>query len=82
MGHAGQVIEAVITNVVTFGAFARLSDDLEGLIHVSELSEQRVTHPKEVLKEGDVVTLRVIKIDAENHRIGLSLRRAGAGNPF
>ena len=45
------------------------------MIHISELSEKRIEHPKEVLKEGDVVTLRVIKIDTENHRIGLSLRR-------
>ena len=48
---------------------------LKGLIHISELSEKRIEHPKEVLKEGDVVTLGVLKIDTENHRIGLSLRR-------
>jgi small subunit ribosomal protein S1 len=48
---------------------------MEGLIHISELSEQRVTHPKEVVREGDVVTLRVIKIDPERRRIGLSLRK-------
>ena len=50
-------------------------DDLEGLIHISEISEKRIEHPKEVLHEGDTVTLRVIKIDPENHRIGLSLRK-------
>ncbi|HEX2981266.1 MAG TPA: S1 RNA-binding domain-containing protein, partial [Anaerolineaceae bacterium] len=44
-------------------------------IHISEISEKRIEHPKEVLHEGDEVTLRVIKIDPENHRIGLSLRR-------
>jgi small subunit ribosomal protein S1 len=58
-----------------FGAFARLDDELEGLIHVSELSENRINHPKEAVKEGDVVTLRVIKIDPERRRIGLSLRK-------
>jgi len=48
---------------------------VEGLIHISEISEKRIEHPKEVLKEGDVVTLRIIRLDPENHRIGLSLRR-------
>jgi small subunit ribosomal protein S1 len=71
----GQLIEGTITHLTKFGAFARLDEDLEGLIHVSELSEQRISHPKEAVKEGDVVTLRVIKIDAERRRIGLSKRK-------
>jgi small subunit ribosomal protein S1 len=71
----GQLVEGTITHLTKFGAFARLSGDMEGLIHISELSEQRINHPKEVVKEGDVVTLRVIKIDAERRRIGLSLRK-------
>lgn len=71
----GQLIEGTITHLTKFGAFARLDEDLEGLIHISEISDQRVAHPKEVLHEGDVVTLRVIKIEPERHRIGLSLRK-------
>jgi small subunit ribosomal protein S1 len=71
----GQLIEGTITHLTKFGAFARLAEDLEGLIHISELSEQRVAHPKEVVHEGDVVTLRVIKIEPERRRIGLSLRK-------
>jgi small subunit ribosomal protein S1 len=71
----GQLIEGTITHLTKFGAFARLDEDLEGLIHISEISEQRVTHPKEVLHEGDTVTLRVIKVEPERHRIGLSLRK-------
>jgi small subunit ribosomal protein S1 len=71
----GQLVEATITRLTKFGAFARLEKDLEGLIHISEISEKRIEHPKEVLKEGDTVTLRIIKIDPANHRIGLSLRR-------
>jgi small subunit ribosomal protein S1 len=71
----GQLLEGTITHLTKFGAFARIGEDLEGLIHVSELSEQRVNHPKEVVKEGDVVTMRVIKIDPERRRIGLSLRK-------
>lgn len=73
--QVGQLIEGTITRLTKFGAFARIDDDVEGLIHISEISEKRIEHPKELLKEGDVVTLRVIKVDAENHRIGLSLRR-------
>jgi small subunit ribosomal protein S1 len=75
--QVGQLVQGTITRLTKFGAFARLEseNDLEGLIHISEISEKRIEHPKEVLHEGDVVTLRVIKIDAENHRIGLSLRR-------
>jgi len=73
--QVGQLIEATITRLTKFGAFARLEEDMEGLIHISEISEKRIEHPKEVLHEGDTVTLRIIKIDPENHRIGLSLRR-------
>jgi small subunit ribosomal protein S1 len=71
----GQLVEGTITHLTKFGAFAKLDEDLEGLIHISELSDQRINHPKEVVKEGDVVTLRVIKLDAERRRIGLSLRK-------
>jgi small subunit ribosomal protein S1 len=73
--QVGQLIEGTITRLTKFGAFARLTDDIEGLIHISEISEKRIEHPKEVLKEGDTCTLRIIKIDNDNHRIGLSLRR-------
>jgi len=73
--QVGQLVQGNITRLTKFGAFARLENDLEGLIHISEISERRIEHPKEVLKEGDTVTLRVIKIDPDNHRIGLSLRR-------
>jgi len=71
----GQLVEGTITHLTKFGAFAKLDEDLEGLIHISELSDQRINHPKEVVKEGDVVTLRIIKVDPERRRIGLSLRK-------
>ena len=71
----GQLVEGTITHLTKFGAFARLDEDLEGLIHISELSDQRINHPKEVVNEGDVLTLRVIKVDIERRRIGLSLRK-------
>ena len=71
----GQLVEGVITRLTKFGAFARLEGDIEGLIHISEIAEHRIEHPKEALKEGEVKSLRVIRIDAEQHRIGLSLRK-------
>jgi small subunit ribosomal protein S1 len=71
----GELVEGTITRLTKFGAFARLEGDMEGLIHISEISENRIEHPKEVLKEGDVKSLRVIRIDPEQHRIGLSLRK-------
>ncbi len=71
----GELIEGTITRLTKFGAFAKLDEDVEGLIHISEISEKRIDHAKEVLHEGDKVTLRVIKIDPDNHRIGLSIRR-------
>jgi small subunit ribosomal protein S1 len=71
----GQLVEGIITHLTKFGAFAKLAEDLEGLIHISELSETRINHPKEVVKEGDQVTLRIIRIDPERRRIGLSLRK-------
>lgn len=72
----GQLVEGTITQLANFGAFARIADGIEGLIHVSELAEGRVQHPRSVVKEGDVVTLRIIRIDPKSKRMGLSLKRA------
>lgn len=85
----GQVVPATITQLANFGAFARIEDGIEGLVHVSELSEERVNHPREVVQEGQEVTVRIIRIDAQRRRMGLSLRRvnesdtplAGFGEP-
>jgi small subunit ribosomal protein S1 len=75
--RVGQLVEGTITNVVSFGAFTRVEEGLEGLIHISELAEGNFLHPRNVVKEGDVVTAQIINIDSANHRLGLSLRRAG-----
>jgi predicted RNA-binding protein with RPS1 domain len=71
----GQIVRGTITQLTTFGAFARLDDGIEGLIHVSELAEGRVAHPKNVVNVGDVLDLKVIRIDPIKRRIGLSLKR-------
>jgi small subunit ribosomal protein S1 len=76
----GQLVRGTITKLTNFGAFARLdNDEIEGLIHISELSEDPIAHPKQVLREGDVVTLRIIRIDADRRRMGLSLKRVEEG---
>ncbi|WP_026369557.1 30S ribosomal protein S1 [Kallotenue papyrolyticum] len=71
----GQLVEATITQLASFGAFARLEDGVEGLIHVSEMGDGRIQHPREVVKEGDTVPVRIIRIDPARKRIGLSMRR-------
>jgi len=75
----GQVVRGTITKLAQFGAFARLEGDtrgeVEGLIHLSELADRPVQNPREVVKEGDVVDLRIIRVDPDKKRMGLSLRR-------
>jgi small subunit ribosomal protein S1 len=76
-----QLVEGTITKLAKFGAFARIQgdDEIEGLIHVSELSEGHITHPKEAVHEGQLVTLRIIRIDSAERRLGLSLKRVAKG---
>ncbi len=72
----GQLVEGTITKLTGFGAFAQLKgDEIEGLIHVSELSNDHIAHPKEVVREGDTLTLRIIRLDSDRRRMGLSLKR-------
>jgi len=71
----GEVVEGRITNIVDFGAFARIQEGLEGLIHVSELAEGHFLHPRNVVEEGQVIHARILSIDPGNRRLGLSLRQ-------
>jgi small subunit ribosomal protein S1 len=77
----GQLVEGVITRLAKWGAFASVVGDeaIEGLVHISELTDKPVVHPREVIKSGQVVTLRIIGLDAENHRLSLSLKRVDQG---
>lgn len=72
----GQLVRGRVTKLTKFGAFARLTDhdDVEGLIHISELAGERVTHPREVVNRGDELVLRIVKIDIKDRRLGLSLK--------
>jgi small subunit ribosomal protein S1 len=72
----GDIIDGTVTKLVNFGAFVRVRDGLEGLIHISELSHQRVAHPGDVVHEGQTLKLKIISLDSERHRLGLSLKQA------
>ena len=74
--QVGQLVKSTVTKLTTFGAFARIEGSVEGLIHISELSDRNVQHPKEVVDVGDVLTLKIIRIEPERRRLGLSLKQA------
>jgi small subunit ribosomal protein S1 len=73
--YVGQLVEGTVTKLSNFGAFALVDDEIEGLIHISELSNQRIDHPKEAVREGEKYVMRIIRIDPKRRRMGLSLRR-------
>ena len=73
--YVGQLTEGTITRLTNFGAFALINDEIEGLIHISELSSGRINHPQDVVGEGEKHVMRIIRIDAKRRRMGLSLKR-------
>jgi small subunit ribosomal protein S1 len=78
--HEGDIVEGVVRRVVDFGAFVELRPGLEGLVHVSQISYQRVPSPADVLQEGQSVKVKVLGIDPERKRIALSIKEAtGSG---
>lgn len=72
----GQIVPGQVTKLAPFGAFVRLEGPIEGLIHISELVDRRINHPKEVVNEDDVVPVKIVRIEHDRHRLGLSLRQA------
>ncbi len=70
----GQIVQGIISNLVSFGAFALVEQELEGLIHVSELTEAACDDPADVVGKGDVVRARVLSVSSEKRRLALSLR--------
>ncbi|MBW3068995.1 MULTISPECIES: 30S ribosomal protein S1 [unclassified Actinomyces] len=78
--HAiGQVVPGKVTKLVPFGAFVRVEDGIEGLVHISELAQRHVELPEQVVKVGDEVFVKVIDIDLDRRRISLSLKQANDG---
>ncbi len=83
--RVGEIVQGIVTNVVSFGAFVRVEEGLEGLVHVSELAEGNFLHPRSVVREGDTVQVRVLNVSRNEHRLGLSVRQArqsGTGELF
>jgi small subunit ribosomal protein S1 len=74
--HIGQVVQATITKLAKFGAFAKVQEGLEGLIHLSELTDRPVTDPSQVVQEGQVLPAKIIHINSQRRRLGLSARQA------
>jgi small subunit ribosomal protein S1 len=72
----GGEYDAEITRLMPFGAFARIGDGLEGLIHVSELAANRVAEPADAVQVGDHVRVKIVGVDAERRRLSLSIRQA------
>jgi ribosomal protein S1 len=72
----GQIVKAKIARFVKFGAFAELEGNLEGLIHISEISDKPITRPEDVIAVGDVVDVKVLKVIPEEQKIGLSIKEA------
>ena len=72
--NLGDVIDVTISNIMSYGAFARVTDEVDGLIHVSQISTERVENPADVLTSGQQVTVKIIKIDDDQQRVSLSMR--------
>ena len=72
----GDVVKGTVTKITSFGAFVELKDGIDGLVHISQISEDRIDKVKDVLKPGQEVTARVVKIDREERRLGLSIKAA------
>ncbi len=76
--HAGQIIEGTVTHVVNFGAFVQVGEDLEGLIHISEMGDESLEHPNEIVQKDDQVRVQVLNVDGDERRIGLKLLGDGS----
>ena len=72
----GSIVHGRVVNITSFGAFAKLEEGVEGLIHISELDERHVDNPEEIVSVGEELELKVISLDPEERRIGLSLKEA------
>jgi small subunit ribosomal protein S1 len=78
---AGEIIDGQVTKLVPFGAFVRVAQGIEGLVHISEISDQHIDSPESVLSVGDQVRVKVIEVDVPRRRISLSMRQVGGALP-
>jgi small subunit ribosomal protein S1 len=72
----GQIVKGKVTKITNFGVFVELEPELEGLLHVSELADYKVENPKDVVKVGEELEVKILRVDTEDRKIGLSLKRA------
>ena len=72
----GQIVRGKITKLTNFGVFVELEEDLEGLLHISELADHKIDTPQDIVKIGDDVEVKILRVDNDSRKIGLSLRRA------
>jgi small subunit ribosomal protein S1 len=72
----GMIVRGKVTKITNFGVFVELEDDLEGLLHISELSDHKVDNPQDVVKANEEVEVKILRVDIEERKIGLSLKRA------
>ena len=75
----GQLVKGSVTKITNFGVFIGLEDGLEGLLHISELAEHKVEDPEEVVKVGQELEVKVLRVDTDERKIGLSLKRVDWG---
>jgi small subunit ribosomal protein S1 len=71
----GQIIKGKVTKLTNFGAFVELEPDLEGLLHISELADHKIEKPQDIVKLGEEIEVKILRVDTEARKIGLSLRR-------
>jgi small subunit ribosomal protein S1 len=76
----GMVIRGKVTKITNFGVFVELESDLEGLLHISELADHKVENPQDVVKIGDEIDVKILRVDTSDRKIGLSLKRAQWGD--
>ena len=72
--NVGDVVDAKVVKLMTFGAFAEILPGVDGLIHISQIADRRIGKPEDVLSEGQEVQVKITDVDAENKRISLSIR--------
>jgi len=70
----GQKVRGKVTKLTSFGAFVEMEPELEGLLHISEMSDQKIEKPEDMVKVGDEVEVMILRVDSENRKIGLSMR--------
>lgn len=76
----GMVVRGAVTKITNFGVFVELEDDLEGLLHISELADHKVENPQDVVKAGEEIDVKILRVDINDRKIGLSLKRAQWGD--